>query len=463
MNRCISFIYEGIRYFSTIQDDYTHSVFPEGNAITVGEAISSGGVTSALSSPWKLRNPMGIPVLSDDVTVTKVAEKTFEVSGSIEVDGKMCLVSMTADGLEWVVDETEEPAPVVEEPATTEAEEPSVEEEKPAKQAIAEEAEEKVEAETEAETPATESVEETKQEVQETEQAVQETEPEPAADVPSEDAQTEEKEEAVEQSKEETPEAAHTIHPVREPLLIGGGSVPAISRGTPSRGIKRTFTRQSFSGVNVQEISTPVKEPTYVGKFVKGVVEAAQQKKPVVREEPKPEVKEEPIPVREEPKHEYRYCDDIPKREESKTEEVEAPKVESLRGREILGDAVPEVDKTTAARSPMLSNSNLEEFYNKLTDAQREVLSKIPMECMKGNITEATSLDIPTKELLRLGNSYCISNKWHVYGEWYYIDVTHHMSRFFFNEKEGVCQEIPLSIFKKWRRYKELQTGDVNE
>lgn len=445
MNRSLSFLYEGIRYFTTLQDDYIRSMHPDGNVITMGEAVATAGIASALSQPWKLRNPVQIPILSENVSINRVDDKTFEVTGDIEVDGSKYKVELTSERLDWF----------------EEAEEPVAEE-------TAEEPEPEVQGEPEPEVEETKEeteVEETKEEPEVVEETEEVSEPYPILIEPKEEPKPEptvQRESAPMVQQESTPIRTH-----REELVIGGTcKVPAISRGVPVRGRTTSALAKRLKNSAIQSFPTaPAKEPTLVGKFIGRkfphtleVEEPAPA--PVVAEEPK--AVEEPKP-KEPVRTEYRYFEDTPSKEEKKEET--SPKLTSLHGRDLLGDAVevPTVDQTSAARSPMFKGFDADKFYRELPDETREILEKIPLECMKGNITESTSLSINEDELKRQGSAYCITNRWHVYGDWYYIDVVHHMSRFYFNEKENVSSEISLSVFKKWRMYKEQHNGDTNE
>ena len=77
------------------------------------------------------------------------------------------------------------------------------------------------------------------------------------------------------------------------------------------------------------------------------------------------------------------------------------------------------------------------------------VIGMIPHACLDA-ISEFTSREVDAKLLEDRGNIYCIDNRWFKCGAWFCIDVVPNVSRFFYNHKNKIMIEIPISDCKAW-------------
>lgn len=76
----ISFLYEDVRYFATLDEGFLQQSFPGRNAVSINEIQINAGFSAAVSQPWGAYRPNLCPV-SEDAKVVKDGDN-FHVTGT---------------------------------------------------------------------------------------------------------------------------------------------------------------------------------------------------------------------------------------------------------------------------------------------------------------------------------------------------------------------------------------------
>ena len=91
------------------------------------------------------------------------------------------------------------------------------------------------------------------------------------------------------------------------------------------------------------------------------------------------------------------------------------------------------------------------EFLQYVDEPVKSILPTIPISLV-GNIPEFTTNAVNTKALAEQMDNYCIDNRWHKSGKWYCIDVVNERARYFFNSRQNVSIQIPMSVLREWSK-----------
>lgn len=223
----------------------------------------------------------------------------------------------------------------------------------------------------------------------------------------------------------EVPVQANTY--VVKPLMVGMSSVNGIRFG--------------MAFINKNNDGTPVEEPRVP---IRGIKIGVKSEQPVTPRKLKPmEIAEKSL--ESDVSYVYVVNEDVTKAIEQEAEDKkDLFGIKSLTGREIMKDVV----KEELTEDVPVTTSILDD----LTDEQRRVLEIIPSNCFDFNISEYTTKDIDIGELDKNGSMYCILSGWHNAGNYYFIDVIQHMSRYFYSTKDKISIEIPAAICKEWAK-----------
>lgn len=71
--RLVSFFYEDVRYFTTMDGGYLQNSFPGKNAVSINDIQVNPGYSAAVTQPWGTYRPATCPI-SEDATVVKVGD-----------------------------------------------------------------------------------------------------------------------------------------------------------------------------------------------------------------------------------------------------------------------------------------------------------------------------------------------------------------------------------------------------
>ena len=449
--RAVAFMYDGTKYITTVFDDFVQSSFPEGNVTNVVNTMSNPGIMTALSRPWKVTSPYGVPVLTD-AKIERVSNCEFKVEGLLTVDGVVGIYTLEGNDQSWEPVERVDTPEEASEPVEGVLDEPTV--------PIIEEHVETAIEESVGVTPVEETV--------------------------------------VDNSKDTNSSSfligrnAETPTPRKldgNKCYIGYSTVKPISIG---KQFDRYKSPNNFCGAEARERrvagNTPVQGQTpnkscgddILGKLtadelsaLRAVAKSLKEEESTPVEEPvsrpvprmqKPVIPEEVVSkaTEVEPNYVYVVNEDVNKKiAEEKKEKDDPFKVQSLRGKDIIQNKQGKSNGSNKPYKPVKSAADFDTkaFYESLSSDQRELLEKIPLHCMELNISEFTNASISSEEVRRLGSTYCVTHKWHVQGDWYYIDLPRHMSRYFYNESLDVAAEVPTSTMKRWKLYKESLDG----
>lgn len=110
---------------------------------------------------------------------------------------------------------------------------------------------------------------------------------------------------------------------------------------------------------------------------------------------------------------------------------------------------------------PIVQEDKTEEDTDKDRDAKKrelrakfspevnKVIGDIPHE-MLGTIDEFTTNPVDVEELNSKGTFFCIDHRWHKTGNWFCIDVIPDKARYFFNPRLEVSMQIALTDLRAW-------------
>lgn len=439
MNKPLSFIHEGVRYTTLFcEDEYLKSALLEdSNVADCKKITSSGGLSAAFKKTYGMQ-VRDIPIINNS-TITRNGN-IFVVTGKVIIDGVERDAKITAVGVEISGEEesvVEAPIPVVESP--TKDEEPVTETPTPVAEPVTEmptteeEPAEEVTCGTETVEDLTsevsEEVEDAPEEMIVTEEKVEKPSIEPSTPARSEIAADLKRNELFNrpgglsfgvrnndsishlQSKKELIIGGRTNNATG--ILVGGHMYPSNVRVLGNR--NNRFAKQTY-GVSLNANPEPEKKPE------------PKIEEPIVNEEEKLQAawKETIAP-------------DITKKWESPSEtKFDIPSEPVMSCLEV--EEKEDVTDNKALKEKLRSEFSAE---------VNAVIGDIP-HAILGSITEFTMRAIDVEKLKSTGVHYCIDNRWHKCGNWYCIDVVNNSSRFFFNHKNNVAVEIPISNCKAW-------------
>lgn len=452
-DKCLGFNYNNNRMVIISGNVQLEEKYPNKNAVSAMDIMADMMSVSYVASAWGVGSPFAIPYIDKDSVVEMVSDGVYKIEGTVKIGSDIVHVLLDESTYEVVSDVVEEAIieQEEEEELEPEEEESPVEDEKeePVEEVIEEE---EVDAPVEEDTPVEEPEEET---------------PEPVPEV------------EINKSEEREPDMVsidkvgvnicgavvappirmtenESVQRVPSPTVISGVSkFASINIGEELTSVDNSLRVPTSSEIlakaeNVQGfstmlgyVSTPTVEPVLKPESEISVDQPVEEKVPapaVSEEEPTKEIPFSDLSEDEEPSA---MSYELP--EVAKLESMSGSKILEGQGRTSASNHMPEGTKST------MFSFDEESFLNSLDPSMAEVLQKIPASCLESNITEYTNMKVNTEILNRDGEAYCTANRWHVYGSWYYIDVTPTMSRYFFNASECVSADIPMSIYKKWR------------
>lgn len=459
-DKCLGFYYNNSRMVIISGNVQLEEKYPNKNAVPAMDIMADMMSVSYVASAWGVGSPFSIPYIDKDSVVEMVSDGVYKIEGTVKIGSDIVHVLLDESTYEVVSDVVEE---AVVEPEEKEQEELESEEE-PVEEEAVEEVPEEVE-----EVPVEEFYEESELEPIKEEVSAAESEHEPIPEITTN--HMEEKEPDVVSTDKfgvnicgavAAPPICmvenESVQRVPTPTVISGVSkFASINIGEEVTNVDNSLRVPTSSEIrakaeNVQGFSTmlgyattPMVEPTpepepelevQVGQPI-GEEESVQE---TVEEEP---IKGMPFSDLSEDEEPVAMSYELP--EVGKIESMTGAKILEGQGRTSASSPLPEGTKST------MFSLDEESFLNSLDPSMAEILQKIPASCLESNITEYTNMKVNAEMLNRDGEAYCTANRWHVYGSWYYIDVTPTMSRYFFNANEGVSADIPMSIYKKWR------------
>lgn len=471
MGRQISFIHEGVQYFTFDGSKFIRDSLKV-NAATLAELSSKPSFAGEMR---KLNN--GSPRFAAEFPIVKdaVVEKRdnlFYVTGTVNLDGVVCNVSLDADGVHF--EKTEEDT----EPEVAVVEEQSVEEVTPVAEVPTEEIVDESVIEDEAEevpaveVPATEEVSEEPKKGVLPEGVTVEVGtqfPDKKSDTGAPEPQikvTQEKTKPTQVKKgvgftfgsslrgapmgiclgipEETV-GCIMRGPSTSPKMPRGAHLG--KRGSAHRGAVNNGTRYVPQQQHVSPQPAQVVVQTQASVVQQQATEVARTIPPAVNLQ-KPS-SDEQLGTWAQDTH---IGDRKPAPPAGDVQEL----IGEIRKNNGLGPAQQSINPLSIVQEDKAEedpdkdrDAKKRELRAKFSPEVNKVIGNIPHE-MLGTIDEFTTNPVDVEELNSKGTFFCIDHRWHKTGNWFCIDVIPDKARYFYNPRLEVSMQIALTDLRAW-------------